>query len=150
MNTEIWQTLASFGMPQWLYLASLAVMMGVGIWQIWARPRVLARALAQRSQRRRVRSRQRLAQEELRRADLARMRRMRAALRGAETNPLWPLVLELIELQIDDASAEAVDVEKAGTPLAAYYAGAVRHLERFREFLLDEREKALEEADDEE
>jgi len=71
-------------------------------------------------------------------------REIRAALCVGEDAPLWKAVHVLLEGQIAAAHAEATDPDnQLRPPLPAYYAGAARHLERFRDFLLAEREEAL-------
>lgn len=76
---------------------------------------------------------------------------IQAALRVGEEEPLWQAVLQLLEGQIGEALEEATDADTlCRPPLAAYYAGAARHLTRFRDFLEEEREKAMARVEEEE
>jgi hypothetical protein len=52
--------------------------------------------------------------------------------------------MAVLDGQIADAVAEATDPENhLKPPLPAYYAGAARELERLKEFLVAERERAM-------
>lgn len=76
---------------------------------------------------------------------------IRAALRVGDDHPLWRAVHQLLGGQIEALVEEATDADNLlRPPLPAYYAGAARHLERFRGFLVEERAEAMKEAEEEE
>lgn len=75
----------------------------------------------------------------------------RQALRVDPDNPLWCVVHQVIEQQIQESDAQVRDADNQERPqLLSYYAGGGRALELLREFLDSEREAALREVEEEE
>lgn len=74
-----------------------------------------------------------------------RPRELRAALLVGDDHPMWRAIMQSIDVLRDQADTEAVDLDNhARPPAAAYYAGAVAHLDQLAQFLKDQREKAKE------
>lgn len=86
-------------------------------------------------------------QKAARQAGALREREARAALCVDDDDPLWCAVHQMLDIQIARATEKACDSEtQLLPPLPAYYGGAARHLEIFRDFLITEREQAMKEA----
>lgn len=74
-----------------------------------------------------------------------------AALRIGEDTPLWRAFHQMLSAQIADAVSEATDPDNhLHAPLPAYYSGAARELQRFQDWLREQRQVAMETPEEDE
>ncbi len=76
-------------------------------------------------------------------------RELRAALLVGDEHPMWRAVHQCIDVLEARATSEAIDADNATKPpLPAYYSGAAAHLQQLRGFILEQRELAKSNVDD--
>lgn len=73
-------------------------------------------------------------------------RDLQAALCVGDDHPVWRAFMQSIDSQRAQCDEAALDVDRAGTHQASYYAGGTAHLDELKRFLLVQRELAREAA----